>query len=1088
MRYFSRLRTASIRCILSILITISSGFAFGQNKVQYTDFSWHYYPASHFTLYFHQGQGDLPATTYRMMGDIYRTLSRRFQFTHKDPVPVIVYGDPNFFTQTNVIMEMLPEEVGGFTEMFKSRVVVPFDGSFDEFNHVVHHEMVHAFVYGILYDQMGSSLLSGNLLQMPLWFMEGLAEYLSSGWNIEADMFLMDYTINAEVPPPGPALDGYMAYKGGQSFLLFLASSHGDSLFTRFLREFKTSKSLEKSVKSVYKKDIEALGKEWLRELKRLYWPEIGRRIYPEKNATAITSHIESRSFLNLRPRISPDGKRIAFFSDRRDFTRILITDRKGKIEQEISQSGYSGHFESFHPFRSGMCWSPDGKKLIFVTAADGHDQLRIVDVTKRKLVKTITTHLSSIAGPDWSHDGNSIAFAGVDSGRCDLFLYNLKNDELRRLTNDAACESDPRFSPGDSSLIYSVQDTCLKVGDPPMTAWGITPNNLAMLNLGTGVTRVLARTPWNDKQPCFSSRGDRVLFVSDRNGIDNLYIAPLDSIEKGRPITDYIGGCSHPDWSLDGSSVVFTLFQKQGWDIWLMEKPLEKFVADSLEKTKWVEAMLDTSRHYFAPAPVKTDSVRTEKIARQEKKTAARDTLSPMTLPATVKKNDTVSPAVSMPSETPKHDTVISLSPVAEVKSSSSAGTVKTPTPLPPEVSTDTVTPKKKNEPPATAVIPAAQPYRLKFSPDLVTVGLGMSSFYGYAGQWLLSLSDIMGDHHITLAGDIQNDFESTMHFFGSYMYLKKRINFGGGLYYFKDFTGYNDSLYYYDAELGAFFEASYPFSMFSRLDFELLARTINRMPQGDSTAVANSSGNYTVNIIMPSFSYSFDNILWGMTGPLNGMRAEGSVEVLPPFSFIKDPFVSCEIDVRHYLHLWKRFVWANRIFIGASQSPSAPESPRRYLLGGNENWLFTYSDINYEQYAKNVRYEFYSDMVVPFRGWRYFDLSGSRCAVFNTEFRFPFIREFSTVFPLPLAIRYINGAVFADIGNAWDRSDQINGFPLPRKVYAGIGFGCRVDLGMFLLRYDRGWPLDMGEVFHNSSNPFPAPPINYFSLGAEF
>jgi outer membrane protein assembly factor BamA len=155
---------------------------------------------------------------------------------------------------------------------------------------------------------------------------------------------------------------------------------------------------------------------------------------------------------------------------------------------------------------------------------------------------------------------------------------------------------------------------------------------------------------------------------------------------------------------------------------------------------------------------------------------------------------------------------------------------------------------------------------------------------------------------------------------------------------------------------------------------------------------------------------------------------------------------------------------------------------------LGGNENWLFTYSDINYDQYEKNVRDEFYSDMVVPFRGWRYFDLSGTRVAVINTEFRFPFIREFSTVFPLPLVIRYVNGAVFADIGNAWDRNDQVNGLPLPRKVYAGVGFGCRIDLGMFLLRYDRGWPLDVGEVFHNSSNPFPAPPINYFSLGAEF
>ena len=421
-----------MRCfILSILcafLFFSPVFGFGQNKVQYTDFSWHYFPAAHFTLYFHQGQGDLPDLSYRMIEDIYRTLSRRFMFAHKDPVPVIVYGDPNFFNQTNVITELLPEEVGGFTEIFKSRVVVPFAGSYDEFNHVVHHEMVHAFVYGILYDQLGSSLLTGSMFQMPLWFMEGLAEYLSSGWNIESDMFLMDYTINAEVPLPGPALDGYMAYKGGQSFLLFLASSRGDSAFTRFLREFKTSKSLDNALKTVYKKKAETLGKEWLQELKRLYWPEIGRRINPEKTAAAITSHLDSRSFFNLRPRISPDGKRVAFFSDRRDFTRILITDCKGKIEQEISQSGYGGFFESFHPFRSGMCWSPDGSELAFVTKDEGHDQIRIVDVMKRKLVKTISTHLSSIAGPDWSHDGAMITFAGVDSGRSDLFSLQHEN------------------------------------------------------------------------------------------------------------------------------------------------------------------------------------------------------------------------------------------------------------------------------------------------------------------------------------------------------------------------------------------------------------------------------------------------------------------------------------------------------------------------------------------------------------------------------------------------------------------------------------------------------------------------------------
>ncbi|MBN1128161.1 MAG: PD40 domain-containing protein, partial [Chitinispirillaceae bacterium] len=975
------------RYVLLALAIVSPLFGFGKNKVQYTDFAWNYLPAPRFTLYFHQDQGPLPAVSYRMTEEVYRSLNRRFRFSHKIPVPVIVYGNANSFVQTNIITELLPEEVGGFTEVFKNRVVVPFTGSYDDFNHVIHHEMVHAFQFGILYDQMGSSLLTGSMLQIPLWFMEGLAEYLSSGWNIEADMFLMDQVINANVPTPGPMLDGYMAYKGGQSFLLFLASTRGDSLFTRFLREFKVSKSVDKSIKSIYRKDLDDLGKEWLQELKRLYWPEIGRRQRPEKSAAALTRHIETRNYLNLRPRISPDGKLVAFFSDRSDYTRIIITDRTGKIIRQISQNGYGGYFESFHPLRSGMCWSPDGRQLAFVTKDDGRDQIRIVDIMKRKLLRTITTHLSSIAGPDWSHDGSMIAFAAVDSGMSDLFLYDLSTNGLRRLTNSMAAESDPRFAPGDSAIIISFQDTCLRIDDPPMAAWGITQSDLALIDITTGAFRLLAGTPWNEKQPCFSPEDGRVLFVSDRNGIDNLYIAPADSIQNGRPITDFIGGCSSPDWSRDSASIVFTLFQKQGWDVLLMDKPLEKFVGDSLERTRWVEAMTGPSRHFFTPA---ADTAAAVQQAPQVQKKPASDT------PAVVAGD--ISPMIA-----PTDSSAVAVR-VTVQENDSAAVTVDSAR-------------SNKNAAPRPVTVPLAEAYRLKFSPDLVTLGLGMSSFYGYAGQWLLSLSDIMGDHRITLAGDVSNDFESTMHYFGAYSYMKKRINLGGGAFYFKDYAGYNDSLYYFDTEFGGFFQATYPFSMYTRIDFQLLARTIDRDPRGDSSAVANSEGSYTLNTILPSLSCSFDNILWGMTGPLNGSRAEASLEVLPPFSFIKEPFVSFELDARNYLHLFKRFVWANRIFLGASQPFSdAAESPRRYLLGGNENWIFTYSDINYDQYEKNVRYAFYSSMVVPFRGWRYFDMSGTRVAVLNSEFRFPFIREFSTVFPLPLVIRYVNGAVFAD------------------------------------------------------------------------
>ncbi|MBN2036294.1 MAG: PD40 domain-containing protein [Chitinispirillaceae bacterium] len=1092
----NQLQITIVLGVSCMLLGFSPLLGFGKNKVQYADLNWHYLPASHFTLYYHQNQGTLPEFSFRLMEDIYRALSRRLQFTHKDPVPVIVYGDPTLFAQTNVIMELLPEGVGGFTELFKNRVVIPFNGSYDEYKHVLHHEMVHAFVFGIFYDQLGSSLLMGGGIQIPLWFNEGLAEYLSSGWNVESDMFLMDFTISSEVPPPGPMLGGYMAYKGGQSFLFFLASTYGDSLFTKFLRDFKSSKSLEKTLEHVYKKKIKDLGKEWIHELKRIYWPEIGRRSNPKRTATALTKQDPSRDHFNLRPRISPDGKRIAFFSDRYDYTKILITNRKGNVLQSISQRGYGGYFESFHPFRSGMCWSPDGRKLAFVTTSNGRDQIRIVDVDRKKLIKTISTGLSSIVGPDWSRNGAMIAFSGIDSGMSNLFLYHMTTDSLVRLTNSVTFKSDPRFSPNDSFIVFTVQDTCLEVDDPPIGAWSKKSCDLALLSLkgGNNEVKLLSATAWNEKQPCFSPDGKQVMFVSDRNGIDNVYIAALDSVENASPITNYYGGCSNPDWSVDGKDAVFTLFQNLRWDVWLMEKPAEKTTNRQLEPTKWIQTRLDSNSHYFTPADIKGDSTelaRSSQVQTEQKadslSPSADSVISELGVPDSVTTDSLDAPETESAKE--KTDTATLL---AQASDSVTTDSLDAPEAESAKEKTDTATllaqasdstrdtARQKSE----TALPPRKPYRLKFSPDLVTMGVGMSSFYGYAGQWLLSLSDIMGDHRITLAGDVQNDFQSTMHFFGSYLYMKKRINIGGGAYYYKDYVGYGYSdLFYYDAELGGFFLASYPFSLFSRIDLEIMVRTIERTPRSFSLPDSALGEGYRINTFLPSLSYSYDNILWGMTGPLAGMRTNVSLNILPPFSFTNDPFFSGEIDARHYVHLFKRFVWANRVFVGASQSLSSDPSPRRYLLGGNENWLFTYSDsdLNIEQYEKNVRYAFYSTLVVPFRGWRYFDLSGTRVAVLNSEFRFPFIREFSTVFPLPIAIRYVNGAVFVDMGNAWNREDQTNGLPLPSKLYGGVGFGMRMDLGIFLLRYDRGWPVDVGERTYGR-------PINYFSLGAEF
>jgi outer membrane protein assembly factor BamA len=289
-------------------------------------------------------------------------------------------------------------------------------------------------------------------------------------------------------------------------------------------------------------------------------------------------------------------------------------------------------------------------------------------------------------------------------------------------------------------------------------------------------------------------------------------------------------------------------------------------------------------------------------------------------------------------------------------------------------------------------------------------------------------------------------------------------------------------DSLFF-DTDAGGILFVSYPFSMFSRLESNVLYHNISRVPyvspDGFSIEKDTVKGAETYNIFTPSLAYVYDDILFGITGPLNGVRTQTTVMFSPPVQHVNDAFLSLDTDYRRYFHLFKRFVWANKIAFGASiPLRSGSPSARKFFLGGNENWI-TYST-NIEGYKSNVNNFFYSEIIVPFRGWNYLDLIGSKFCVVNSEFRFPFIKEFSLAWPMPIALRYITGAVFIDAGNAWDKKDEYDKVPLPRQIYSGIGYGLRANLGIFVLRYDRAWKTDWTQS--------PYSPVSYWSLGADF
>ncbi|MBD3358373.1 MAG: BamA/TamA family outer membrane protein [Chitinivibrionales bacterium] len=919
--------------------------------------------------------------------------------------------------------------------------------------------MVHAFQFGILFDGFGGSILKNSSVQLPLWFAEGSAEYLSSGWDTKADMFMIDRAIYSNVPLPGPELGGYMAYKGGQSFLHYLASSRGDSTFTKLLRRFRHSRNAETAIETTYGKSLADLGEEWQREVKRLYWPEIGRRMDPTEIATPLTRTKNSRTNYNLKARISPDGTLIAFFTDAKDYTRIRVTDREGEIKAEISQNGYSGYFESFQPLRTGMCWAPDSRRLAFITKSQGSNEIRIVDVKDKKLKRKIIPNLESLSAPDWSDDGTRLVFLGLREHKLDIYLYHLDSDSMQQLTNDIRSESSPRFSRDGGKIVFAARDTCGDILNK--NRFERPSSDLYAIDLTDHTTQRLTSTPWDENAPAFSPGGEHLAFVSDRNGIDNIYVAAIDALDSARALTDFIGGSSDPDWAKTDSTLVFTHFQKQQWHVWYIEKPSTKLIDTALAPTQWVRSLGDTTISFYKkvapPQPADIDSL--------------SDTTSLVAKPDSVVQ-DTTTKALTA------HDTTSRTSPPLHATSDSATEGNASDTA---GQSADTTA-----EPQRTVVdldTLSSTPYSISFSPDNVSVGMAISTLYGYAGQGVVELTDMLGNHRIGLAGSIQGSLDE-YYLYSSYLNSKYRIDMGIAVFASRFSTivdlssaGYH---YYSDIDVGAKALLRYPFSTFSRLDLNMYYRHQDRIPYVNyGEPIRDTSRSVkSFNVTLPSLSYTFDNILWGLTGPVNGMRARGELMAAFPFGSNDASFISFDCDIRRYFHIARKFVWANRVSFGGSIPINRDESARRYFLGGNENWLD--AGLNGENYEDNAEHWLYSDIVVPFRGWNYLDLTGTRFAVLNSEFRFPFIREIDIAWPLPLRIRYINGAVFCDVGNTWETKDQRENIPLPSEIYGGIGWGVRINLGMFVLRYDQAWKTDWQTYVKGTKN--------YVSLGAEF
>ncbi len=1031
---------------------------FGRNKVQYTTFDFKVIQTEHFDVYFYEREREAAMDGARMAERAYAKLSKVLNHEFRERKPIILYASHSDFLQTNAT-EVGGEGTGGVTDFARNRAVLPFTGSYGDFEHVLIHEMVHQFQYDVWSrGRAGAGISTLIAIAPPLWFAEGMAEYLSQGpIDPETAMWLRDASLEGKLPTIDQmTADPYefFPYRFGHGLWSYIAERWGDEAVGAILKATLAG-GIEPAFRRTIGLTLEQLSDQWRDAVQKRYLPEIGARARARAVADELLNEERSDGTLHLAPALSPDGSQVAYFSEK-DFYSVdlyLADGVTGKVKRRILKSGISSNYETYRFINSQANWSPDGQYLAFAAKRGPRDDIVIVDVKRNKQVGKLELKLSGVTTPSWSPDGQRLVFTGYDGGFSDLFVVDRDGNNLRRLTEDKYADLHPVWSPDGRSIAFATDR------GPETDFRTLAFNNfrIGIYDLERRSIRVLDHMDQGkNASPQWAPDGRSIAFVSDRNGVSNIFLYDLDD-NQAYQLTDFYTGAQgivplSPvlSWAPEADRLAFAYFEQGKYDVYSISNPR------GLKRFPYEPQAVDSVGMLARAVAPPIDTTRSLQV-REEIRPQIGEGGSIYRTPQGFRSSSEV---------TRSGDTTQLLQPVSIAALLDSASYSL------PDTSEFTL-----------------KDYRVKFSPDYIarpSIGYARDNFgRGFFGGSAISLSDILGNHQLIFAGYV-NGRISEAQVLAAYANLSKRISWAVGVsqdpYYFLEPSEVvptndpNENVFVTNIRRlvvrSAFGSAYYPISRFQRIEAGLRFANVDdailkiNEPYNPFTGIPTQdpfleTDNLPgVTYAQPSAALVFDNSLFGFVGPFYGRRYR--LELAQTIGDWR--FSQVTADYRRYDRLIGPIVLATRALyfgrIGRDARQFRVYAGSTDLIRGNTSGSYRRNEcLNANDPGAET-------------GCAELDrLVGTQVGIGSVELRFPILNQ---SFGVPAGIPPIEGALFYDIGLAWDEQSTLKwrreagDDPIRvRTPLKTLGVSVRTNLfGFAVARLDYSIPQERREI----------------------
>jgi hypothetical protein len=510
---------------------------FGQNRVQYKDFAFQYYESDHFITYFYPGGQDLAKYVIKAAEDNALSISDLLNYKYRGKIDVIIYNTINDLNQTNIGIYDPDQNQGGSAKLPDNKMFVYFNGDHANLDRQIREGIARLYVNKQTKgSSVGEKIVNAVALNLPDWYKQGLISYLGQSWSADMEDRLRDGIMSGRYSRLNKLTPEEAAFVG-HSIWHYIEEVYGKNAVGNLQYLARINRSVDNGFYFALGTNLNETLQGWYKYYVARYNNEIKFTI-PRENKDLVKKKNRKETDY-YQPRISPDGRFVAYTSNNIGRLKIHLMDLEKKKKKVIFRSGWRTKTLWTDESTPLISWNPKGDKLGFI-----FDRKNIVRFGEYRVAKEKGKHrkeirriekFSKVTSLNYA-DAKTLVFSAIRNSQTDIFLYTIASQTVKQITNDYYDDFTPAVVMVDSirGVVFASNrsdDTLRKEKYESQVFDKQTDLFFYDLDDESNTLYRITNTP-NANESYPQAFNDKYFsYLSESNGIRNEYLATLEEV-----------------------------------------------------------------------------------------------------------------------------------------------------------------------------------------------------------------------------------------------------------------------------------------------------------------------------------------------------------------------------------------------------------------------------------------------------------------------------------------------------------------------------------------------------------------------------